>query len=76
VSEKQNAIHWPEHYLPGTTDNFVSNETIAAGRVRILMRASQRGKPAADLAVQKPNPVLNGHRAWLDGLVAAARASR
>lgn len=25
------AIHWPAAYLPGTTDNFVSNETIAAG---------------------------------------------
>ncbi|KAF2218211.1 hypothetical protein BDZ85DRAFT_208533 [Elsinoe ampelina] len=24
------AITWPNHFLPGTTDNFVSNETIAA----------------------------------------------
>ncbi|KAF4553352.1 Hypothetical protein D9617_7g030790 [Elsinoe fawcettii] len=23
------AISWPSHFLPGTTDNFVSNETIA-----------------------------------------------
>ncbi|MGU1062150.1 SRPBCC domain-containing protein [Pseudomonas aeruginosa] len=27
----QNAIVWPEGYLPGTTDNFVSNEVIVAG---------------------------------------------
>lgn len=25
----QSAILWPSHYLPGTTDNFVSNEIIA-----------------------------------------------
>ena len=27
----QHAIVWPEGYLPGTTDNFVSNEVIVAG---------------------------------------------
>jgi len=26
-----NFIHWPERYLPGTTDNFVSNEDIVKG---------------------------------------------
>jgi len=25
----QSAILWPDHFLPGTTDNFVSNEVIA-----------------------------------------------
>ena len=25
----QSSITWPEHFLPGTTDNFVSNERIA-----------------------------------------------
>lgn len=24
-------IHWPQGYLPGTTDNYVSNETIVRG---------------------------------------------
>ena len=28
---KQSAIIWPEDYLPGTTDNFVSNERIEKG---------------------------------------------
>ncbi|NED88718.1 SRPBCC domain-containing protein [Streptomyces sp. SID11233] len=27
----QNAINWPEKYLPGTGDNFVSNEVIVQG---------------------------------------------
>ena len=27
----QSAIHWPSKFLPGTTDNFVTNETIASG---------------------------------------------
>ncbi len=27
----QSAIVWPEEYLPGTTDNFASNEIIVSG---------------------------------------------
>lgn len=164
-----NAIHWPEGYLPGTTENFASNEVIVAGldaatvwpllshprrwpeyyansanvrfyggagpqlaegvrfyfetfgfpveaqcnefvppqgeqpgrvawhgwagegetrldvhhawlvenlpggRVRILTQETQRGKPAEELARTRPNPMINGHQDWLDGLVAAAR---
>lgn len=30
-SPAQSAIIWPQKYLPGTTDNFTSNETIATG---------------------------------------------
>lgn len=30
-SRTQSAIIWPENYLPGTTDNFVSNERIEKG---------------------------------------------
>lgn len=30
-SPTQPAINWPADYLPGTTDNFVSNEVIAKG---------------------------------------------
>ncbi|WP_064118109.1 hypothetical protein [Pseudomonas fluorescens] len=33
------------------------------------------GKPAEDLAKAKPNPMINGHQEWLDGLVVAARLS-
>lgn len=164
-------IHWPEMYLPGTTDNFVSNEVIVAGltsaqvwpylndtahwsgyyknvseisfddgagpelapgirfrfttfgmkveaevteyappgegnparvtfralivgsrredasalhawliedlpggRVRVLTQESQLGEPAKQLALAKPNPVLNAHQDWLEGLVRAAAA--
>jgi hypothetical protein len=28
---QQSAIVWPEAYLPGTTDNFASNEIIVSG---------------------------------------------
>ncbi|MFD0897403.1 SRPBCC family protein [Loigolactobacillus binensis] len=48
-------------------------EQLAAGRVRLLTQESQIGQPAAELAQQSPNPMLNGHQAWLDGLVKAAR---
>ncbi|WP_225828313.1 hypothetical protein [Streptomyces naphthomycinicus] len=41
-------------------------------RVRILTQETQIGRPAAELARQTPNPMLNGHQAWLDGLVRAA----
>ncbi|WP_199911380.1 SRPBCC domain-containing protein [Stenotrophomonas sp. ZAC14D2_NAIMI4_6] len=169
---KMNAIHWPDGYLPGLTDNFVSNEVIVAGltaadiwpllatpahwptyyansanvrfhddsgpvlaagdrfqfetfgfpvearcteyvaptagtpgrvawhgwagdegaadrldvhhawlvedldggRVRILTQETQNGAPAKALQAAKPNPMINGHQDWLDGLVGAARA--
>ena len=163
------AIHWPEKYLPGTTDNFVSNEVIVkgltateiwkylndtsywesyyqnvsaisfatgegpelaagrnfrfttfvfpveaevvewvaptagepgrmawtgmigkgtedeldvlhawiledlpGGRVRVLTQESQNGKPAREMAVARPNPMLNAHQDWLNGLVRIA----
>ncbi|KAJ5281845.1 hypothetical protein N7478_007217 [Penicillium angulare] len=43
------------------------------GAVRILTQESQAGKPAAQLAVTKPNPMLLGHQNWVEGL---ARISR
>jgi len=48
-------------------------EDLPGGRVRILTQETQIGVPAAALAEARPNPMLNGHQAWLDGLVAAAR---
>lgn len=49
-------------------------EDLPGGRVRILTQETQRGKPAEALAATTPNPMINGHQAWLEGLVAAARA--
>jgi len=60
-AERAEALHaWLVEDLPG-------------GRVRILTQETQIGQPAAALAAMRPNPVLNGHQAWLDGLVEAAR---
>lgn len=47
-------------------------EDLPGGRVRILTQETQIGRPAAEPARQIPNPMLNGHQAWLDGLVRAA----
>lgn len=48
-------------------------EDLEGGPVRILTQESQIGKPARELAGKKPNPMLNGHQEWLDGLVSTAR---
>lgn len=51
-------------------------ENLDGGRVRILTQETQVGKPAEELRAAKPNPMLNGHQDWLDGLVAAAFKAR
>lgn len=48
-------------------------EELSAGRIRILTRKTQIGLPAQALAQAKPNPMVNGHQHWLDGMIAAAR---
>lgn len=48
-------------------------EDLPGNRVRILTQESQIGKPAQDLAKAKPNPMINGHQDWLEGLVHAAK---
>ncbi|WP_314219262.1 SRPBCC family protein [Streptomyces zaehneri] len=47
-------------------------EDLPGGRVRVLTQETQLGQPAAALAGERPDPMLNGHQAWLDGLVGAA----
>lgn len=44
-------------------------EPLPGNRTRILTQESQIGKPARELARQKPNPMINGHQDWLDGIV-------
>lgn len=51
-------------------------EDLPGGRVRVLTQETQKGQPAQELAKAKPNPMINGHQDWLDGLVAAARATK
>lgn len=50
-------------------------EDLPGGRVRVLTQETQKGEPALALARARPNPMINGHQDWLDGLVAAARAA-
>lgn len=50
-------------------------EDLPGQGVRILTQETQNGEPARQLARTKPNPMLNAHQAWLDGLAKAA-ASR
>jgi hypothetical protein len=51
-------------------------EDLPEGRVRILTQETQNGAPARQLAATRPDPMINGHQQWLDGMVAAARAAR
>ncbi len=51
-------------------------EELSADRVRILTQETQIGIPAQALALTKPNPMINGHQDWLDGMVAAARKTK
>lgn len=37
-------------------------------RVRILTQETQNGEPAKALAQTTPNPMLNAHQEWVDGL--------
>ncbi|GAA7280428.1 hypothetical protein HpCK40_13830 [Helicobacter pylori] len=48
-------------------------EKLDHNRVRILTQETQLGVPAKALAKSVPNAMLNGHQAWLDGLVAYSR---
>jgi hypothetical protein len=51
-------------------------EDLDGGRVRILTQETQNGQPAIGLRDSKPNPMLNGHQDWLDGLIGAALGKR
>lgn len=51
-------------------------EDLEGGRVRILTQETQKGRPAQQLRETRPNPMINGHQDWLDGLVAAASKAK
>jgi len=51
-------------------------EDLPGGRVRILTQETQIGKPAQALAVARPNPMLNAHQEWIEGLAGAARRAQ
>ena len=47
-------------------------EDLPGGRVRILTQETQVGKPAQELAATRPNPMLNAHQEWIEGLARCA----
>ena len=51
-------------------------EDLSQDRVRILTQETQNGAPAREMAAARPNPMLDGHQDWLNGLVAAARKAK
>jgi hypothetical protein len=51
-------------------------EDLPGDRVRILTQETQIGKPARDLAQTRPNPMLNAHQDWIEGLAGAARKGK
>jgi hypothetical protein len=51
-------------------------EDLPGGRVRILTQETQIGMPAREMARTRPNPMLNAHQEWIDGLAAAALHAR
>ncbi len=59
------AIQWPKKWILGETDSFVSNGAIVKGL--------DFKKVVQHLMASVPNTMLNGHQAWLDGLVAYLR---
>ena len=48
-------------------------EDLDGGRVRILTQETQNGQPAKALAVAQPNPMINGHQDWLNGIIKSAK---
>lgn len=47
-------------------------EDLPGDRVRILTQETQNGKPARDMATARPNPMINAHQDWIEGLAGAA----
>ena len=51
-------------------------EDLPGGRVRVPTQETRVGRPAAAPAQERPNPMLNDHRAWLDGRIRRFRQAR
>ncbi|MCY0964724.1 SRPBCC domain-containing protein [Parathalassolituus penaei] len=51
-------------------------EDLPGNRVRVLTQETQNGKPAVALRNSLPNPMLNAHQEWIEGLVRVAIAAR
>lgn len=47
-------------------------EDLPGDRVRILTQETQIGIPAKKMALDKPNPMINAHQDWIEGLAKIA----
>lgn len=47
-------------------------EDLSDNRLRILTQETQNGDPAKELARTVPNPMLNAHQEWIEGLAQTA----
>lgn len=59
-------------FCAGEDDLYVYHawlfENYGENAVRILTQETQKGKPAIAMANELPNPMLNAHQSWLDGI--------
>lgn len=51
-------------------------ENLEGGRVRILTQESQIGEPAKKMAIEKPNPMINAHQEWIEGLITITKENK
>lgn len=49
-------------------------EVLPGNRLRLLTQETQIGHPAIALAETRPNPMLNAHQAWLDGIIKSVKS--
>ncbi|MDA3920264.1 MAG: SRPBCC domain-containing protein [Salinisphaera sp.] len=47
-------------------------EALPDNRVRLLTQETQNGAPARNMATATPNPMLNKHQEWIEGLARVA----
>jgi len=77
IAGKPARIAW-RAWVDGTEEDAIDVlhawliEDLPDNRVRVLTQESQIGKPALEMSKAKPNPMLNKHQDWLEGLVRTA----
>ena len=47
-------------------------EAMSDNRLRLLTQETQNGAPAREMATTQPNPMLNKHQEWIEGLARVA----
>jgi len=77
MAGKAGRVAW-HGWVEGNADNRLDVhhawliENLPGNRVRILTQETQIGMPAKQLASTRPNPMLNAHQEWIEGLASSA----